>query len=249
MDPHFVRYHDQCGLESEYRDPATFMGQFDKAIEVMNREWLLLYVPVYVYCIWDSWRSTVDANEYVRLSEIEDPATPVYIMGGLDHSFLDKRHPWVAVVWSAFMPGLGQMYNHRLPSAVSLLFWWIVVSHLSHLLTGIHYTLMEEFDLARTSLVPQWRCIYHRPMGSRCLTPMWIQSSLEKLMRSSRLSICWKTIKTLASKCLFPSNWRFWHVYHLYHLSFCLFGQSDTGVAYARHSKTRHPCRAPHPKR
>ncbi|MGO4268461.1 hypothetical protein AB4Z22_01220 [Paenibacillus sp. TAF58] len=38
----------------------TFTGQFERANEVLNIRWMSLYVPVYLFAIYDSYRTTVD---------------------------------------------------------------------------------------------------------------------------------------------------------------------------------------------
>src|SRR5690348_8133386 len=41
----------------------TLTGQFAKAKEILDQKWLMLYVSIYVYGIWDSYRSTVEMNK------------------------------------------------------------------------------------------------------------------------------------------------------------------------------------------
>lgn len=45
----------------------SFNGHFELAKEVLNPRLLLLYIPVYLFRIWDSYRSSVDLNnEYKK---------------------------------------------------------------------------------------------------------------------------------------------------------------------------------------
>ena len=50
----------------------SLLGQFEMAIDVINPRWFLLYVPLYVYAMWDSYRGTVDLNKQYILADRED---------------------------------------------------------------------------------------------------------------------------------------------------------------------------------
>ncbi|MED3816043.1 hypothetical protein P4573_27985, partial [Priestia megaterium] len=41
----------------------SFQGDIDMAKESLNTRWLLIYIPVYIFAIWDSYRTTVDLNK------------------------------------------------------------------------------------------------------------------------------------------------------------------------------------------
>ncbi len=134
----------------------TFTGSFELAKSVLNKDWLLLYIPTYLFAIWDSYRTTLDINQQFLLAAHEDaPVAPFIIqMMGLNH--LDKGTPWVSAVWSLLSPGVGQMVTRRLLIAFFLIAWWIVVVYMSKLLSGIHLTSMGQFELAKEALDKQW---------------------------------------------------------------------------------------------
>ena len=50
----------------------TFNGQFDAAKNVLDKKWMLLYIPTYLFGIWDSYRTAVDLNHQYILSVRED---------------------------------------------------------------------------------------------------------------------------------------------------------------------------------
>lgn len=134
----------------------SFTGRFDQAKAVININWILLYTAFYIYAIWDSYRLTVDLNNYAVLADREgslfDPCTitPLII------NILDKRNPWMAAVWSMLTPGLGQIYAHNLPKGFFILLWWIFLCIYSHLLPGIHSAVLGDFSRATAIFDPKW---------------------------------------------------------------------------------------------
>ncbi|MDD9268562.1 hypothetical protein ACFPES_16100 [Paenibacillus sp. GCM10023248] len=84
-------------------------------------------MTVYVFCIWDSYRCAVEIKKNHLLSEFEDaPVTPSDI-SFFDIVTLDKKNPWVGMLWSVFSPGLGQLYGGSTVVGTFVLAWWIVI--------------------------------------------------------------------------------------------------------------------------
>jgi hypothetical protein len=134
----------------------SFSGQFNKAIKTLDKRMGLLYVAVFVYSIWDSYRTTVSLNKLYRLSKYENsPIIPMKI-GVFEINYFDKRSPWLATAWSLFMPGLGHLYSHRLPTGFFVLTWWIIISYFSHLLEAVFLTSTGDFNQAISIINMQW---------------------------------------------------------------------------------------------
>lgn len=134
----------------------SFTGRFDLAREVLNERWLILYLGVYIYAIWDTYRSTVDLNKFTILAERDDTTITPFALSTFEINYFDKRNPWVAVAWSILMPGLGHLYTHRLPTGFFVLAWWIAITYMSHLLEAVHYTFTGSFSQATAMLDPLW---------------------------------------------------------------------------------------------
>lgn len=134
----------------------TFTGQFDKANEVLNIRWMSLYAPVYLFSIFDTYRTCLDLNHQYSLARRENAPVESFKMSVMEINYLDKRYPWLAVVWSLLMPGMGQLYTHRIINAFFVLVNWIVLSYLSHLLEGIHYLLYWDLSRAASALDMHW---------------------------------------------------------------------------------------------
>lgn len=48
----------------------SFQGNIDMAIDALDTRWLLVYLPVYFFGIWDSNRTTVDLNKVYLFADI-----------------------------------------------------------------------------------------------------------------------------------------------------------------------------------
>lgn len=133
----------------------SFTGRYDMAKEVVNNNWLLLYAPVYIWAIWSSYRLTVDLNKMSILADRNKSLITPATISTLEICFFDKRNPWVTLVWSMLMPGIGHLYTHRLPIGFLILAWWIGLCHFSHFPQAIQFTALGEFDNAITVVNPQ----------------------------------------------------------------------------------------------
>ena len=134
----------------------TFTGRFELAKTVLDIRWILFYIPVYLFSIWDSHRIAVKLNNQFILAAREDaPVTP-FILHPLGINYIDKGSPRAAVLWSMLAPGLGQLINHRLIVAFFLIGWWGVIIYFSRVLSAIHYTMLGQFAEAAAVVDPHW---------------------------------------------------------------------------------------------
>lgn len=139
----------------------TFTGRFQEAAAVANPRWLLLYNAVYVFALWDSYRTAVDLNKLALLADRSDEVMTPVRMNGFTINYLDKRIPWVAAAWSALMPGLGHLYVQRLPCGFFLLLWWVATAYFSRLMEVLTYTLLGDF--AQAVAVADWQWLLFMP--------------------------------------------------------------------------------------
>lgn len=134
----------------------TFIGEFEKAKTVLDPRWMMLYLPVYFFAIWDSYRTTVDMNKITLLAQRENHRFNSFLIGALEINYLDKRKPIMAFIWSAFMPGMGQLYIHRIVSAFFILIWMIIITYFSHFVEGLHFIFLGEIQQATKVFDKQW---------------------------------------------------------------------------------------------
>ncbi|MDF2876034.1 MAG: hypothetical protein K0R22_2717 [Sporomusa sp.] len=134
----------------------SFTGRYEMAKEIVNNRWLLLYAPVFLYCIWNGYQLTVDLNKLTILAQRNESKIDPERVSFYEINTLDRRTPWVSVAWTFLTPGLGHLYTHRTPTAFFLLIWWIACCYFSHILQSIQYTALGLFDEAKSVLDPQW---------------------------------------------------------------------------------------------
>lgn len=145
----FLNYQAHINLAILY----SFTGRLEMAKNVLDITWVMLYAPTFVFAVYDSYRTTIDLNLQYVLATREDAEVKMFNIGSYEINHLDKRVPWIAAAWSALMPGLGQIYIHRIPSAFFSMLCFIGMAYLSKLLPAIHYTLMGQFDLVKALYV------------------------------------------------------------------------------------------------
>lgn len=148
----FININTKLNLAIVY----SFTGQFDLAKEALNTKWLLLYVPVYIYAVWDSYHLTVEYNSFSVLADRDESLIVTAKISAWELNFLEKRIPWISAAWSFLMPGLGQIYDQRLPTGFFMFIWWTTITYFSNILEVIHLTFVGDFSQAIASANPQW---------------------------------------------------------------------------------------------
>lgn len=134
----------------------SLIGNFDIAKEVLNIQWMLLYLPTYFFAIWNSYRNAVDLNMNYLLAAREDAPLKPFKIINLEINYLDKRSPLTGLAWSTLMPGTGLLYNHQIFCSLFILSGWITNVYFSNFLPAIQYSFMGNFELAKTVIDPQW---------------------------------------------------------------------------------------------
>ncbi|BBB90472.1 MAG TPA: hypothetical protein PKA28_15690 [Methylomusa anaerophila] len=134
----------------------SFTGRFPEAMEAINPRWLLLYVPFYLFAVWDSYRLAIQLNKLALLAERTEQQLPPVVISAFEINFLDKRSPWGAMLWSLLIPGAGNLYNHRLPTGFILLTVWVCIAYQSHLLEAFTCSLLGDFVQATAVTDPAW---------------------------------------------------------------------------------------------
>ncbi|MDD3653477.1 MAG: hypothetical protein PHO01_04730 [Desulfotomaculaceae bacterium] len=134
----------------------SLTGRFEQAKEVIDLNFFLFYVAVYIMSIWRTYGLTVDLNKLSILADQEDSSFAPVKLSALEICYLDKKNPWMAAALSALAPGLGHLYTHRIPTFFFLLVKFVIVAYFAHLLPAIHYTAVGAFEHAVALLDPQW---------------------------------------------------------------------------------------------
>ncbi|MBT2734779.1 hypothetical protein [Bacillus sp. ISL-7] len=134
----------------------SFMGNFELAKEVLNVRLLHMYIPVYLFCIWDSYRTTVDLNNEYILAERETAPIKKTTLKSYGLNYLDKRNPLMATFWSLTVPSVGQIYQHRILQGFFTLLWAILIIYYSHFVEAMHYLYLGDIKKSTSVLNIQW---------------------------------------------------------------------------------------------
>ena len=117
----------------------SFCGKFEMAKSIIHPQWLLGYIIVYCYVIWDSYRSTLVQNKMFNLAELENERFHPVVFNPAELQYLEKKNPLIAAFYSFFFPGLGQLYNHQFALAFyAMIWWWIYIT-----LSRVHESVLN----------------------------------------------------------------------------------------------------------
>lgn len=134
----------------------TLLGDFDQAKQILDERWLILYVSIYLYNIWDCYRLAVDLNKQYLLADREDAPLRAFKFAATDINFLDKKNPALALVWSVLAPGVGHLYVHKVITGFFIFGATISLIVMSNIPLAIQYTATGHFELAKKVLDMQW---------------------------------------------------------------------------------------------
>lgn len=134
----------------------SFTGNFDAAKEILDLKMVLMYIPVYLFAIWDSYRTTVDLNNIHTLAKREDAPFNSFSIGSFEINYLDKRNPIMAILWSLTIPSVGQLYAHRIILAGFTLIWTAIFMYNSHFLEALIYLVNGNLNKSNAVLDAQW---------------------------------------------------------------------------------------------
>ena len=70
----------------------SFTGRFEMAKDVLDINWVLLYIPTYLFAVWDSYRTTVDLNHQYKLAAREDAEVKMFNISQLEINYLDQSY-------------------------------------------------------------------------------------------------------------------------------------------------------------
>lgn len=134
----------------------SMIGKFEKAVEVLDQRWVIVYICIYVFSIWDSFRLTVEMNKHYTMAYQEGLPIIFRNTSTLEINLLDSKSPIFSLFWSLLTPGLGNLYASRIFSVIFFLTWWLIITYKANVYSAIHVTLMGDFQHATRLLVPQW---------------------------------------------------------------------------------------------
>lgn len=134
----------------------SMLGDFQTAIDVIDLRFFYLYIGVYVFTMFDSYRRCVDMNNNYILSFRTTTLTKTTKASSFSVNTLNKVSPITATYWEMIMPGLGSLYLNHLISFFFSIITWVITIGFSKFYVGVYYTCIGNFEKAKTILDPQW---------------------------------------------------------------------------------------------
>ncbi len=148
----FINQRIQLNLAMVY----SFTGRMEEAKQVLDMRILHLYIPVYLFAIWDSYRTTVDMNKIYILAERENAPYNTFSLGALEINYLDKKNPLAAIMCSLAIPSVGQLYINRFILGFFNLVMGVILIYYSHLYEAIHFMILGRLEQSIQVLDAQW---------------------------------------------------------------------------------------------
>jgi TM2 domain-containing membrane protein YozV len=134
----------------------SFSGRFEMAKQVVNPNWAFGYIMIYLFSIYDSYRSTKEMNKLGHLAQLENSRITPFALKSMEIQYLEIKNPMSAVLSSIFMPGLGQLYNHRVCLGVYIIFWWSIFAGFSCTCESMLKLLYSNIRASTAVLNPHW---------------------------------------------------------------------------------------------
>ncbi|GAB6179674.1 hypothetical protein JCM14036_09930 [Desulfotomaculum defluvii] len=135
----------------------TFVGEFQKAKEVIQLNWAIFYGVVFCFAIFDAYKTCV---EYNTLSFLEKKQKRHYIkffnLSPYGVNYLSRYNPWSSLIWSALLTGFGHLYTSKALKGIILFGWMVAIIIFSKINHAIIYTLIGEFERVNKVLDYQW---------------------------------------------------------------------------------------------
>ena len=143
----------------------SFAGNFEMAKSVLRPQWAYGYFILYLFAVWDSYRSTLVQNKMCHLAEMEDEPIQGFLMHPFEIQYLEQKNPFIASWYSFLLPGLGQLYNHRFGLAFYTMFWWWFYFISSHAYESMFYLVIGNIQQAVSVIKIHWLMFLPSAMG------------------------------------------------------------------------------------
>jgi hypothetical protein len=134
----------------------TLTARFEMARQVLNFRVFPVYVVVYCFAIFDSFREAVLINKTYILASREGAQVNCFAMNTLTFSHLNSVSPLLSATWSAFLPGSGYFIVQKMNRAVMVMALWIANVYLSGFCLAVVHTVSGNHELAKASLDIHW---------------------------------------------------------------------------------------------
>ncbi|MCR8630245.1 hypothetical protein [Paenibacillus radicis (ex Xue et al. 2023)] len=134
----------------------SMIGDFTGAAKVIDLRFFYLYIGVYIFTMFDSYRRAVDLNNTYILSYRKTETINSTSVSSFSVNGLNKVSPSIAMFWEMMMPGLGSLYLNHIVSFFFSVITWVLTIYSSRFYVGLYYSFIGEFEKAKSVVDPQW---------------------------------------------------------------------------------------------
>jgi len=134
----------------------SMTGKFQQAKDCLDLQWFFVYIGVYIFNVWDSYRLSTDVNQFSMLAVRERTPIRSFNLSLIEINYLQKINVWISVFWSLVTPGLGHLMIRNFIHGFYLMAWHIVCIYQSKLAEAVYFTVTGEFQQAIHVMNYQW---------------------------------------------------------------------------------------------
>lgn len=134
----------------------SFCGRFELAKATLQPRWMYGYLVVYIFTMWNAYRSTLTYNRVSHLAELENARIKPMVIHPVEIQFLERKNPIMGAFWSFAFPGLGLLYNQKVALGIYNLLWWWIFASMSNFYDSIFLLFYGRFEESIAVLDPQW---------------------------------------------------------------------------------------------
>ncbi|CAI6047677.1 hypothetical protein COHCIP112018_01346 [Cohnella sp. JJ-181] len=171
----------------------TFCGRFADATAAVDENLAFGYAAIYLFAIWDSYRSSKSQGRLRALSRTEPQPIRRMLVHPLEVQYIERKKPQTALFYSILFPGLGQLFNHRFCLAFYLMFLWWSFIWTSHALSACLELLYGSVSRSTAMLSAHWLMFMPSVIGGAAYHAYRGTNEQNKLFREEQRAYLEKT--------------------------------------------------------
>lgn len=159
----------------------SYCGKFELAKAVIDIDWMIGYIILYLVTIGDSYRSAILMNKFAALT-----VAPIHQLKlfPAEIYYLTEKKAILSVIYSFLLPGIGQLYTNQLFLGIYAIIWWWIYLLLSHLQSSIVFLILGDINSSISILHPHWLMFMPSIVGGAVFHAHYTCRKHSKLSRS-----------------------------------------------------------------
>ncbi|MBU9724320.1 MULTISPECIES: hypothetical protein [Bacillaceae] len=136
----------------------SMLGDFQEAKEAIELKYFFVYIPIYIFAVWDSYRKAIELNMDIELTITSKEKFNInpFHLSILEVNSLRKKNTAMTLLWAFIMPPMLYIYIHRFITLVFTAIWWGALLYFTNIMEAVYYSAIGEFSKTKEILDPQW---------------------------------------------------------------------------------------------